>query len=154
MELLPVNRIGGGTLPDVKMIADAWGTPLVFSRWPTADPELNPNGPQPAPPWRDPEDPQGILSDPLWVRDPPPNQTDRYWDFVQRVHETGKQKSYKLTPTLMSAGPDKEYGLDITYGMADPADGSKFFSSLKVADPTATHDNIYTYRLRMGGSGN
>ncbi len=155
MTLLPVQRVNGTDIPEMKIIADSWGKAIVFSRWPTDDLELNKNGPETGP-WRDPEDPTGTLSDPLWIKPQP----STYAKFSQIAHDTGSQMSFKLTPVLMSAGPDKEYGL-VTLDNSPQQWGSKPFASLKPdktnPDPVianGTNDNIYSYRLRLGGSGN
>jgi hypothetical protein len=129
---------------DVRLIVDAWGTPLIFSRWPWGDPDLNPpNGDLQPLPLRDPQDPNGLLSD-QWATSPKGLQ------FSDNAHPVAFERSFKLVPVIMSCGPDKLHGLDNT-GIDGPR---KFFKALKVLNQSEANDNIYTYRLRMGGSGN
>jgi hypothetical protein len=130
--------------PDVRVILDGWQKPIVFSRWPWGHPDLNPpdgdlqsittTGPI------DSQDPLGLLSD-QWTNTPKGNQFSTY------AYKVAFQRSYKLLPVLMSGGPDKYLGLDVTQG-------AKSIATLKIADPNQAVDNIYSNRLRMGGSGN
>src|SRR5262249_55179083 len=125
---------------EVKIIVDSWGNPVVFSRWPWGDPELNPpNGDLQPLPLRDPQDINGFLSD-QWA------STAKGMQFSNFAYLVKFEKSYKLIPVIMSAGQDKKHGLD--------ASSPKSFTALKVANQADANDNIYTYRLRMGGSGN
>jgi hypothetical protein len=127
--------------PAVKQFADPWGTNLVFSRWPYEDPGLNPNTAEVAPPWRDPEDPEGLLSDP----DPAWFNSRGYSAFAVICHPTGgAKKSYKLQPVIVSAGPDRNFGL-------------QDFRTLRPAGAPAgakAYDNIYSHRIRLGGTSN
>jgi prepilin-type N-terminal cleavage/methylation domain-containing protein len=155
MQTQPIANAAGASYPDAKVIVDSWGNPIVFSRWPYQDPELNPAGAQDAPPWRDPEDPNGLLSDP-WVGFPSAKVFDsKCYPVVGNL-----KKSFKLVPVLMSWGPDKEHGLDVSDQNA-MFGGSKNYASLKPdkqnpdpAKANGTNDNVYSYRLRLGGSGN
>jgi prepilin-type N-terminal cleavage/methylation domain-containing protein len=59
-----VDPFGDG----IKEIYDGWGRPVIFVRWPSGVPALNPTGPvlfnATNPP--DPEDPEGLLANPTW----------------------------------------------------------------------------------------
>jgi hypothetical protein len=132
-ELKATTRADGSINADAKMILDAWRTPLIFSRWPYKNTELNLKGMEPSPPWRDREDPEGLLSDPAWVG------SDGHKAFMNLCHPTDKKKSYMLQPVIVSAGPNKDFGL-------------KNPITLEVDKPNAANDNIYSYRLRLGGS--
>jgi hypothetical protein len=126
--------------PPVSLIVDAWSVPVVFSRWPYKDIGLNPSGAQAAPPWLDPQDPEGYLSDPAWMGTP------GYNAFAALCHPTDRGKSYKLQPVIVSAGPDKDFGY-------------KNYQTLEVlpslpGTPVTYYDNIYSNRIRLGGTSN
>jgi hypothetical protein len=128
-ELIPTNK------PEVKIPKDAWGRALLFCRWPSEDFELNPVGLTSAPPWRDPDDPTGLLSDPSWT------DVQGRGDFKTLCHPVDAGKSLKLMPVIVSGGRDKNLGL----------------VNLQTLRADATHakdDNIYSYRLRLGGKSN
>ena len=119
--------------PEIKIPRDMWGNALVFCRWPTGDPQLNPS-PAPGPAGRDPQEPLGLLaSDQSWVNSVGGTQ------FKTMCHPVAYQKSYQLIPVIMSAGPDKTLGVD---------------PSTLAPTSNASLDNIYSYRLRMGGKAN
>jgi prepilin-type N-terminal cleavage/methylation domain-containing protein len=151
MDSLSPGTVADGTytLPDgstatVKQLVDSWGAPLAFYRWPTACTEL---GPQVG--FNDPEDPTGLLCSPTW-------QSQFGSVFVQSFHAlappaSGQPQSYRLIPTIVSAGPNNFLGMPpdpkqpaITGWTPNPMDTSQPDSS----------DNIYSYRmLSLGARG-
>lgn len=116
----------------VPAFADAWSSPLLFCRWPTGDPFLNP-GSVAQSGFNDPEDPQGLLNDPAW------SSSANAATFMSLCHvipvratQAAPPSSYKLQPLVVSAGPDRTLGLS-------PAD----FSILPVSN-TNYYDNVYS----------
>ncbi len=126
----------------LRYVADAYGSPVVFVRWPTGGAETSADAPEPDPtPGRDPSDPEGSLLDPSWNN--PANYNARqgvYW-FERLCHPVHQQRdtagnwvlanpfnppagpvaatNYRpwaldLKPTLVSAGPNKQYGINFS----------------------------------------
>ena len=97
------QSLGAGCTRDTdgdgaREIIDAWGTALYFVRWPTTNPDLNPNGLTPG--INDNQDPDGLLSDPSWVSGG--NL------FSQLCYPVAPGKSYKdLNPFVASCGSNK-----------------------------------------------
>ena len=97
-----VDPVGDG----IKEIHDAWGNPLVFSRFPLAPAGIldtlnfNNNGqPQAVPPSHDLVDPDMLLTDPTWVK----NFGAQY---AQYLHFVVANANYNMMPVIMSMGPD------------------------------------------------
>lgn len=108
-----LDDIGVGSTRDmpagtgnIKVLVDAWGTPLQFVRFPSGSPELNPGGAQSGVN-NDPTDPQGLLGSSSWT-----GQSA----FQAAFYYTppGGQTSYKLWPLIVSAGPDTNMAIDNT----------------------------------------
>jgi hypothetical protein len=116
----------------VRVIKDGWGTPVVFNRWPTANPVVNPNGPQ-AGLGNDPADRQGALEAGLW------NSAQFQTDFHPLPGASAAAvptKSYNLNPLIVSAGPDLDHGLNLT-----PTGG------LAVTNAATAGDDVYSSTL-------
>jgi prepilin-type N-terminal cleavage/methylation domain-containing protein len=152
----------------LKKFLDGWGNPLVFYRWPTANTELdnssplgpyNPNAtPAGTKTWfRDPLDPEGLLESPDWNN--PANLSARqgvWWfeHYCHSVHDTTSlhpmrfQRSHYLVPVIASAGRDGVLGLQPPTSplLPDPM-------AANVLNPGPTLDNVYSYRIRLGGRG-
>ncbi len=93
----------------VSALADGWGTPLLFCRWPTGSAVLGNNVPDPA--LRidnDPVDPQGLLANANWQK------TAGATQFVALCHAlpSTTRRSFVLVPLVASAGPDRTPGVD------------------------------------------
>jgi hypothetical protein len=142
------------------MIADAWGNPLVFCRWPIGDPKqnfsspVNPNGAvvsssqsSGSPPFVDPLDPKGLLSANNWVG------TANWKTFQTLCHllPSAPNTSVNLTPVIFSAGADGNVGLS-----TDPNDPNFPFPGQPltvlcpgaVSNPNYSADNIYSTYTR------
>jgi prepilin-type N-terminal cleavage/methylation domain-containing protein len=140
------------TLPSgLPFLADGWDQPLAFYRWPTANDEVNAlNKAQPnsvAAIKRDSQDPDGKLMDPTW-------QSVGGATFVNNIHGLSASGSRYLVPVIASAGPNKKLGIDVwPLGAPDP---------MSIGAPTAAvpgnandeFDNLYNFRLSLGGKGN
>jgi prepilin-type N-terminal cleavage/methylation domain-containing protein len=141
--------------PGLKTFVDAWGTPIVFYRSPTNNPELNPLTKVVLGPNNDAQDPEGTLSDAGWIlagAGPSPN----YLAFYNQIHplpygltptaaSLTTRGSYYLVPVVSSFGPNKRSGL---------ADFFMTPATTPSAEVGADNDNIYSYRHRLGGKGN
>lgn len=128
--------IGGGIM---KVFVDAFGAPIVFTRWPGAwsasagmgnaslTNEMKTISRQ-SPDKRDPSDPEGrlngfnlgALAGPLAPYQPPVGGD-----------------ACNLSPVIWSAGPNREYGVLV--------------GDLTTVDQRAANDNIYSFRLRKDG---
>jgi prepilin-type N-terminal cleavage/methylation domain-containing protein len=103
---LAVTLPGGAQTP---CPVDAWETPLAFCRWPTGCPELNPSGP--AAGRNDACDTEGLLNTPGWLASPGAALFRRLChDLPPRAVNAGPS-SYRLTPIVASAGPDRKMDL-------------------------------------------
>jgi prepilin-type N-terminal cleavage/methylation domain-containing protein len=138
-------------------ILDAWGHPLVFFRWPALNPELNPTAPTSgttAPPFLDPQDPEGTLNDPTWAN----SSNSGFKQFSQLpspvchplppapTSGSPTPQSFFLTPVIVSLGP--------RFGSKKTTSGIKdaFMSLIPTGQPGSgdDSDNIYSYRLSQG----
>jgi prepilin-type N-terminal cleavage/methylation domain-containing protein len=90
-------------------------------------------------PWTSPPVPQGV-----WTGPPPPPLTYYVWGY-----------EYYMVPVVASAGPNKSYGISFP-SLNNPAPGVLFsFPNPMKPDPTGDDaDNIYSFRLKLGASGN
>jgi prepilin-type N-terminal cleavage/methylation domain-containing protein len=165
---LSMNRGGGASLnPDtlganvtdsdgdgVNEIVDGWGTPLFFfrfptpSNWPAGQNLLQSSNPSPSTTFADPLDPFGTLADSTWAGSA---------TFQASVHSIAfsKTQTYYVVPVIVSAGPNGRYtqptnpstvqGLGLKSGTMD---------LINPANLDDSNDNIYSFLLRMGGTGN
>jgi hypothetical protein len=126
-------------------IADAWGSPIVFFRWPTAWPDLNSIAPRSPPAIfprdYDPADPEGLLGAAVTT----PTGLVAWYKSVggqsfQALCHAVPSGNY-MTPVVMSYGRNGRPGVLWPNMAPDPA------------DPTGSDDNIFSYRLRLGGRG-
>ncbi len=124
------TKVVGG----IPVLVDAWGNPLLFCRWPTGDPTtgvspINPQGWQSG--FKDPLDPRGTLSSKAWINAYGTN----FANAVGYVpNNTPQGQSLNLTPVIVSAGPDKVFGVNLL--------------TLQIAPGNQANDNIYSTDLR------
>jgi hypothetical protein len=116
----------------VKYIVDDWKTPIAFFRWPYSNTDLNPGGNRNQN--NDLEDPEGLLTMGGW----------NTGVFTQLCHPVNT--SYRLDPTMASAGRDGVFGLDSLDSQQPP-------QSMATTNAGGTYDNLYSYRLRETGRG-
>jgi prepilin-type N-terminal cleavage/methylation domain-containing protein len=159
---------GGMEHPGLPMVVDGFGTPLVFYRWPFNNADvtmMNPATTGAQTSFLDPQDPEGRLMNPTWnsyANDTatlgtfnPPSLLGNVSNFQTWVHKvntsypipiaTSGAISFYMIPVVASAGPNGLFGLDYTAGggmQLDPADPNA---------ATESYDNIYSYRIRLGG---
>jgi prepilin-type N-terminal cleavage/methylation domain-containing protein len=111
---------------------DAWGTPLLFCRWPSGHPAsgispMSPNGYQQG--FVDPLDPRGTLASQTWLA-----TNGAAFRNVFGYPSPPGGKSLNLTPVIVSAGPDKQFGLDLL--------------TMQITNSNQAADNIYSTDLR------
>jgi prepilin-type N-terminal cleavage/methylation domain-containing protein len=157
--------------PPIKGLVDNWGTPLAFCRWPVYSLVLNPAPPNtpnppapPAPPGvyypqpgdnNDSDDPSGLLESSTW------QATAGFGQFQNLCHPLvphpptnppTRAQTYRITPLIVSAGPDRRLGLDkepVGFGpvFALTAQPAQYFfgvqSGLPGAPGSLSNDNIY-----------
>jgi hypothetical protein len=121
-------------LQGLQGIADDWGKPLVYYRWPTNNPEVNALGPTTTTKGRDPQDPQGLLMNSAWLATPGRTQ------FQTWFHPLTPANVKYLKAVFVSSGPDMKLGLD-------PTD-----DTMTIPNSPDVNDNIYSYRLQRQGS--
>jgi len=155
LEIGTVTIIGANKQrADFPTILDAWGHPLVFYRWPALNLELNPSAPASgtaAPPFLDPQDPEGTLNDPTWAT----SSNNGFQQFSQLPNPvchplppgaSPTPQSFFLTPVIISLGP--------RFGVQKNTSGFKdaFMTLIPTGQPGHgdDSDNIYSYRLRQG----
>jgi prepilin-type N-terminal cleavage/methylation domain-containing protein len=105
----PSFRAGNGNL---QALVDGWGSPLAFFRWPTGNPDLNPNGARPGTS-NDSTDREGYLTSPTWLASS--SWTSNFKSaigYTPPPNPGGAPQSYRLVPLLVSPGPDRLLGLD------------------------------------------
>lgn len=185
--VLNEEELGTGVLTDVpnvaglKQFVDAWGVPLTFNRFPTADPAVDQSSPAKSGSaearFRDPLDPEGLLLDPAWNN---PRNYATYqgvWAFEMLLHpicrpgataspgDPNRQAflpwSYFTVPVVSSAGPNSAMGYKLwSYPpIFQPQLPTPLYPlppalwpNLMQPDGTeATLDNIQSYQLRLGG---
>jgi prepilin-type N-terminal cleavage/methylation domain-containing protein len=138
-------------------IVDGWGNPIVLYRWPTGNTELTPSGGWSAPPFRDPQDPEGTLCDPSWTG----AATFQGICHHPLFPTSSPPKTAYLTPVLASAGAQYAQKLK---KVTTPMYQSVFGLNANMgpdgnvgppAVPSTGNDigNIYSYRLREGARG-
>lgn len=181
----------------LKELIDGWGTPIAFFRFPTSNDDatiplnndLDSQNPAPAnstaASYRDPYDPQGYLQNKTWNSENNYKlQAGVYW-FEQLCHlvHTPNESTYPavptlanykpwstyMLPTLVSAGPDLQWGLNSSFSaLLSTSPLSGFYTSgvnpdMSILDPTLlkvspttnkgvgpSNDNIYSYRIGLG----
>jgi len=127
----------------IKGFTDDWNNPLVFARWPWGDPNLQnlaptvlntpPAGPVSA--MLDKDDPDGRLVDANWQANYPQGLA-AFQQYAHPVVNPANGFAYYLIPVLVSAGRDNNLGIN-----------GGDFATLKVSNPSAAGDNIYSYNL-------
>jgi hypothetical protein len=137
-----------GTPIAVKHLVDAWGAPVVYFRWPTGNPEVDASNPSRTGAnslYRDPEDPEGLLLDASWNNQVAFNNNQGVKLFTQLCHPVGeivgnvyRPRAYYTVPVVASAGKNKRLGLH---------------PFLMTPEGTDAEDNLYSFRLRLGGRG-
>lgn len=94
-----------GNYNGLPYLADAWGRPIFFARFPTGCPLLNPNS-LPQIGANDPGDPQGLLNDGTWAKlMPQGQQLFSALTLQQLAPPSSPPLSYKLAPMVASGGP-------------------------------------------------
>jgi prepilin-type N-terminal cleavage/methylation domain-containing protein len=106
VKLFPLTNAAGATV-NVEGLADTYGNPVTFCRWPTGFAELV--GPRVG--FQDPADPEGYLTHAGWL-------TSGSTTFLAQLHPlpprsaAGEPQSYKLRPLIISPGDDGSLGMD------------------------------------------
>lgn len=138
------NLNEGGTSNDPKVfqgLVDSWGQPIVFTRWPiNAEVNaLNPAKSGSQTRFADPQDPTGTLLDPTWFASSNRRKFEALCHPISPNPNAGPtaRQAYYTVPVIWSFGPDKKHGQSLT-DMSNPT--------------SADNDNIYSIRLRLGGS--
>lgn len=139
-ELVDAPGTPAGSL---KMIVDAWGNPLAFSRWPTGSAEPV-NAGQPQSGLNDAQDPRGTLANQSWAT----TSNNGYTAFITYMHAlpagSTSPTSYKLVPEVYSAGADKQFGVTQNLDFTD-SNGN----ATATPNPQA-FDNLYSYDKQLG----
>lgn len=141
---------GGATLR-LKTFVDAWGNPIVFYRWPSGNTELNPTGASLAPPFLDPQDPEGVLADPAWAA----GGNTHYADFFSGCYplpagSAGAPSSFDLRPVVTS------FGINYNRNHISPYPAPNLIDKNMTPDMMSVNKDagyIYSYRLRIGSRG-
>ncbi len=132
---------GAGTIQTfsgrVKGLVDAWGKPIVFTRWPL---NLELNGLNPAKTGKqvrfaDPQDSDGLLLSPSWYSS---SNRSKFESICHQISPDSGKSAWYTVPVVWSYGPDKAAGLPLNFMNGNPT--------------SKDNDNIYSYRLRLGGS--
>jgi prepilin-type N-terminal cleavage/methylation domain-containing protein len=90
----------------IRYFVDGWGNPLVFCRSPFASAKLNPGGAQPGVN-NDVDDPNGELTKTNWAKAGNVGYTTTFASWFYYTPPLGSaNKSYVLTPLIVSPGPD------------------------------------------------
>lgn len=139
---LSVNRGGVTLAPDslgsfvqdsdgdgIKELVDGWNSPLAFFRFPTGNSELQGLAPSTGV-YKDPLDPTGLLFN--WTG-------GNSATFDSSVHKIkfGAAACY-IVPTVVSAGPNKSFGLN---------------TDMSISNSNDADDNIMSFRLKLGARG-
>lgn len=132
----------------LKEIVDAWGTPLMFFRSPTSSAEVQGLNPAPAGSkaarFADPLDPDGKCLDLAWHGDPtkpPPTNraTVEALTHPIAVPSSSPMTAHYTLPVIVSAGRNTRLGVTAR--------------TMQTAVTADEGDNIYSFRLRLGGVG-
>lgn len=127
---LDPESLGSGAQGEVlKKMADGHGNPVTFFRFPTS-PELQASNPSPSAN-ADPLDPDGMLR--KW------GGTGRTL-FESKVHKINfdAANAYYTIPVFVSSGGDGQLGLN---------------ADMTIASAPQAQDNVYSYKLRLGTTG-
>jgi prepilin-type N-terminal cleavage/methylation domain-containing protein len=117
LEFPVYTTAGTATGTKIKALVDGWNQPLAFYRVPWGSTELNPGG-APSGVTNDTTDSLGTLCSQAWQSDT--STTPNYYSIFQTVFGyapppvSGGLNSFKLQPLLVSPGPDRTLGLDLT----------------------------------------
>jgi prepilin-type N-terminal cleavage/methylation domain-containing protein len=157
-------------------LVDDWRQPLYFFRFPVGydvntsvppvPPIININNDfrNSAPPannaaaakFRDPLDPFGKLLDPNWYATPSRTTFESIFHNISGDRDNGQLTNYAANytiPVIVSAGPDGVIGL--TTQSTGAATGAKATMAIQppppAPKPPTEPDNIYSYKLRVGG---
>jgi prepilin-type N-terminal cleavage/methylation domain-containing protein len=134
---LPSTNVADTDNDGLKEILDGWGNPVVFFRFPTGNPDLDASNPAPtgskAAKFRDPDDPDGLLQTPVWVKSA---QLTKFEAICHKVSNT------YMVPVIVSMGNNGKLGLDVG-GLR----------TMAVTNAGDANDNVYSYRLRLGSTG-
>jgi prepilin-type N-terminal cleavage/methylation domain-containing protein len=138
-----------GVTVDVRVLKDAWDTPVEFFRW-TTNADVDALAPASKSLIRNPMDPEGKLIDPNWYAGAyTPNATTGKPDPTNRI--IFEQSCYSVTntninppygpyayyyvPVIVSAGPNRVLGLDLQ-------------TMAVTGTPNDVADNIYGYQVK------
>jgi hypothetical protein len=162
----------------LQKMVDFWGTPLQFYRWPTLDGGVDASNPAAANTkagsvGRDLQDGDGTLMDPNWWSNQPlrlqfelqchlvstPVAGAAPPNYTYAPTTKADRKAYYMVPVIVSAGPNKKFGITAAPAPLDPATGNPAMTGpwpdpMQLDGTSDSNDNIYSYRLRLGGSGN
>jgi prepilin-type N-terminal cleavage/methylation domain-containing protein len=168
------NLAGSGAVADtdndgVPELVDAWGTPLVFYRWPFGSPlggsELNQSNPDKTgvnSRFQDPVDPHGLLLESNWNNLVTNLNTRQgvYWfeQLCHPVHMGIGDKGYTpvatyMQPVIVSAGRNKRTGLASWFPPSPQLPSALSPDPMAIFSGPDEADNIYSFRLRLGGRG-
>lgn len=134
----------------LKQIVDSWNHPIVFSRWPIRNREIQGSNPavgaSQSEKFRDPLDPEGLLLQTTWnnqsnLNNGPVGAFEALFHPIHEVDVNGnyQPRAYYSTPVVASAGKDGNLGINGPF-MAPDGTGRD-------------NDNIYSHRLRLGARG-
>jgi prepilin-type N-terminal cleavage/methylation domain-containing protein len=129
----------------VKEVCDAWGKPLRFFRWPTADLRVERaygKTPPAGQPGVDFQDPTGLLNETTWRQ--------QYGPLFERdFHrlEPPPRLAVYAPLVIASAGPDGKFGI------VWPPPGAPDPMALDPANAGDELDNLYSFRLRLAITG-
>jgi prepilin-type N-terminal cleavage/methylation domain-containing protein len=143
-----------------KSLVDGWGFPLFFYRFPVGNLDFYPSATPAGNPvsatarnatFPDPLDPQGTLVDPRWNNGSANVQI--FEQYCHPIHSPGAKTYTPFSPysepTIVSGGPDNTLGITAS-------SNSPFSADIMSFDPlsaTQAFDNVASYKLRLGGSG-
>jgi prepilin-type N-terminal cleavage/methylation domain-containing protein len=151
--VVATNAIG------LKIINDAWEQPIVFYRWATANPEVDASGPAANPnsnppiiaARRDTQDPEGRLQDPNWFFN---GGGQAFQAQIHSLSNGNNLYAYYMPPIIASGGPDMKLGIAPDAGVPSMnSPQSKQPNPMTQFNANNANDNLYSFRLRLGGKG-
>jgi prepilin-type N-terminal cleavage/methylation domain-containing protein len=141
--------------PQIPALIDGWDDPLWYYRWPTSFAEVD-SLMQPTQPGlsgvsnfnsstiiRDPEDPLGLLMNTTWYASP---GRTTFEGWCHPVHNATGQYAYYTLPVIVSAGPNKHFGL------LSPGTDATMSLDTTAGNINKDTDNIYSFRLKAPGA--